>query len=148
MKLARWEPFKEAEDFFRQFGAPMFGRWPSVGGKGSEVSEWAPVADISETDKEYVVKAEIPGVKPGDIKVSLDNGILTIEGERKYEKEDKSEKTHRVESFFGSFCRRFALPDDANTGGIRAEGKDGVLKVHVPKAASAPPAAPKQIKVE
>jgi HSP20 family protein len=148
MRLTRWEPFKEADEFFRQFGAPMFNRWTQPSGDGGEATTWTPAADITETDKEYVVKAEVPGVKPGDIKVTLDNGVLAIEGERRYEQEDKSEKSHRTERFYGTFYRRFSLPEDANVGAIRAEGKDGVLKVHVPKSAIMPPAAPKQIKVE
>lgn len=148
MKLAKWEPFTEAEEFFRQFGSSMLGRWPRLGSAGGELQAWTPVADISETDKEYLVKAELPGVKPGDIKVTLDKGVLAIEGERKYEKEDRNEKSHRVERYFGSFSRYFTLPDDANGEAIRAEGKDGVLTVHVPKKAAVPAAQPQQIKVE
>jgi len=148
MKLVRWEPFREADNFFRQLGAPAFGRWPVLPAEHADGSPWTPVADIAETDKEYVVKAEVPGVKPGDIKVTLDKGILTIAGERNYEKENKDEQTHRVERFYGSFCRRFVLPDDANGAEIKAEGKDGILKVHVPKVAAPPTPAPRQITVE
>lgn len=148
MKLAKWEPFSEAEEFFRQFGSSMFGRWPRFIGNGGEMQQWTPVADISETDKEYVVKAEIPGVKPGDIKVTLDKGVLSIEGERKVEKEDKGEKSHRVERFYGSFSRSFTLPEDAQSEAIRAEGKDGVLTVRVPKKPATPASQPQQIKVE
>ena len=119
MKLAKWEPFSEAEEFFRQFGSSMTGRWPRLAGNGGVMKEWTPVADISETDKEYVVKAEVPGVKPGDIKVTLDKGVLAIEGERKYESEDKNEKSHRVERFYGSFSRSFTLPEDANAEAIQ-----------------------------
>ena len=147
MKLTKWEPFADSDSFFRQFASPVFGRWPAPSFETSPVTEWAPVADIAETDKEYVVRAEVPGVKPGDIKVTLDKGVLTIAGERKYDKEDKNEQRHRVERFYGSFCRRFVLPEDADPAGIRAEGKDGLLKVHVPKVAVAA-ATPRQIAVE
>lgn len=134
MNLIRWEPFKDTEAFFREFGAPMLSRWPRLFSEnGGPAVEWAPAADISETDKEYLVKAELPGVKREDVKVSIEDGVLTIKGERKQEKEEKSEKTHRVERFYGSFCRSFTLPDNADAQSIRAEDKDGVLSVHIPK---------------
>jgi HSP20 family protein len=148
MKLTRWEPFREADDFFRHFGNSLLGRWPQGERAANQVEAWTPVADISETDREYLLKAEVPGVKPGEIRVTLDNGVLVIEGERRFEQEDKSEKSHRTERFYGSFERRFTLPEDADALAISAEGKDGVLKVHVPKRTVAPPATPRQIKVE
>ena len=147
MKLMRWEPLKEADEFFRMVGNALPGRWLSPEHSAGELAAWTPAADITETDKEYLVKAEVPGVKPGDIRVTLDNGVLAIEGERHFESEDTSEKRHRLERSYGSFIRRFTLPEDANAAAISAEGKDGVLKVHVPKLASAAPAAPRQIKV-
>lgn len=149
MKLTPWEPFRDSEDFFRRFGsAPFFGRWPSMGRKADVEADWSPIADISETDKEYLVKAEVPGVKPAEIKVTLNDGVLSIEGERKFEKEDKNEKAHRVERFYGAFSRHFSMPDDADVAGIRAEGKDGILKVHVPKRPAPTAPAPKVIMVE
>lgn len=148
MNLIRWEPFREAENLFRQLGMPQLGRLPRVFGEnGGAGIEWAPAADISETEKEYLVKAELPGIKREDVKVSVEDSVLTIEGERKQEKEEKGEKTHRVERFYGSFCRSFTLPDDADAQNIRAEGKDGVLRVHVPKLKAEKPKAV-QIKVE
>lgn len=134
MNLIRWEPFREADEFFRNFSPSLFGRWPRLfDDNGSERHGWAPAADITETEQEYLVKAELPGVKREDVKVTLADGVLTIEGERKHEKEEKGEKTHRIERFYGSFCRSFSLPDNADAQNIRAEGKDGVLSVHVPK---------------
>lgn len=134
MSLIRWEPSKEADEFFRSFSPALFGRRPRLFDEnGSSKVEWAPAADITETEKEYLVKAELPGVKREDVKVTLADGVLTIEGERKHEKEEKSEKTHRIERFYGSFCRSFALPDNVDAQNIRAEDKDGVLSVHVPK---------------
>jgi len=109
--------------------------------------EWAPSADISETDKEFLVRAELPAVKKEDVRVTIDGQMLTIEGERKQEKEDKTEKYHRVESFHGTFSRSFSLPDNISTDGIRCESKDGVLVVHIPKVQAAAAKA-KQIKVE
>jgi HSP20 family protein len=133
MNLTRWEPFREADEFFRSVSSPLFGRWPRMLGENGEAIEWAPAADISETEKEYLVKAELPGVKREDVKVTLENGVLSIQGERKHEKEEKSEKMHRTERYYGSFCRSFTLPENADAAGIRAESKDGVLNVHVPK---------------
>jgi len=148
MSLIRWEPFRDADDFFRQFASTNFGRWPrTVSGTTESMPDWSPAADISETDKEYLVKAELPGIKREDVKVSLEDGVLCIEGERKYEKEDKDEKTHRVERFYGTFSRSFSLPENVDPKSIRAETKDGVLNVHVPKMKIEKP-KPVQIKVE
>ena len=148
MSLIRWEPFRETDEFFRQFGPMGFGRWPRLmtTEPGKEM-EWSPVADISETDTEYLVKAELPGVKREDVKVTQEDGVLTIEGERKYEKEEKGEKAHRVERFYGTFSRSFSIPQDADAKAIRAETKDGVLNVHIPKLKVEKP-KPVQIKVE
>ena len=134
MNLTRWEPFRETNEFFRNFSPPMFGKWPQFFGEDGEMKiEWSPAVDIKETEKEYLVKAELPGVKREDVKVSLEDGVLMIEGERRQEKDSEGEKTHRVERFYGTFCRSFTLPESADATAIRAESKDGVLKVHVPK---------------
>ena len=134
MRPTRWEPFKGMDEFFRSTAPSLFGRWPRLLGKEGEAYEWSPAADISETDKEYLVKAELPGVKREDVKVSMDEGVLMLEGERKQEKEEKGRKMHRMERFYGAFCRSFSLPEDADAGSIRAESKDGVLNVHIPKS--------------
>ena len=134
MNLIRWEPFKEAEDFFRGLSPGSLARWSRPSGTAGETRyEWAPLADISENDKEYMVKAELPGVKREDVKVTLEDGVLTIAGDRKLEREDKTEKSHRIERFYGSFSRSFGLPEHVDVKGIHAETKDGVLLVHVPK---------------
>jgi HSP20 family protein len=134
MNLMRWEPFRETDEFFRNLAPPMFGRWPQLLGENVGMKiEWSPVVDIKETDLEYLVKAELPGLKKEDVKVTLEEGVLTIEGERKQEKEEKTEKIHRVERFYGTFCRSFTLPEFTDASAIRAESKDGVLTVHVPK---------------
>ena len=132
--LTRWEPFREIEDVFRQY-SPFFGR--AMRRAGGDVIEWAPAADISETDKEFLIKAELPEVKKEDVKVTLKDGAITISGERKHEKKGKGENEIRVESFYGTFSRTFTLPDNVDSKGIRAEAKDGVLRVHVPKTAEA-----------
>jgi HSP20 family protein len=142
MSLIRWEPFREMDDFLRQV-SPMFGR--NGGRTPSERTDWAPTANISETDKEYLIKAELPEVRKEDVKILLENGVITISGERKQQKEAKDENEIRVESFYGSFTRSFSLPDNVDPNGVRAESKDGVLKIHIPKKEVS---KPKQISVQ
>jgi HSP20 family protein len=129
MNITRWEPFREMEDMFRQY-SPFFGRALRRNG---ESGEWTPVADISETDKEYLIKAELPEVKKEDVKVTLENGAITISGERRQEKELKEANEIRVESFYGTFSRTFSLPENIDAKGVNAEIKDGVLRVRIPK---------------
>jgi HSP20 family protein len=134
MQLMRWEPFRDSDEFFRYLTWPRSGRWPSIFGQdGGNALEWSPAVDISETDKEYLVKAELPGLRREDVRVRLEDNLLTVEGERKHEDEQKDERSHRIERSYGSFCRRFTLPEDADAEHIRAESKDGILTVHVPK---------------
>jgi HSP20 family protein len=144
MNITRWEPFREMEQMFRQY-SPLFGR--SMWREPGEVTQWAPAADISETEKEFLIKAELPEVKKEDVRITLENGVITISGERKHEKEQKDENEIRVERFYGSFSRSFVLPDNIDQEGIRAESKDGVLRIHVPKTASSK-AKPIQIQVK
>jgi HSP20 family protein len=139
---SRWNPFKELEDMQGRL-ATMFGRLPArTNGEKDEamtMAEWAPLVDITEDEKEYLIKAELPDVKKDDIKVAVHDDVLTITGERKYEKEEKGKKYHRVERAYGSFSRSFALPDDADGTKIAAETKDGLLTVHLPKSEKAKP---------
>ena len=122
-------------------------RWPRVGTDARPSYDWAPVADVSETDAEYVIKAELPEVRKEDVNITLQDGVLTLTGERKQEKSTDDEKVHRVERFYGSFARRFALPDNIDETGIRAESKDGVVLIHLPKQKVVQPQA-RQISVE
>ncbi|MFO0512419.1 MAG: Hsp20/alpha crystallin family protein [Gammaproteobacteria bacterium] len=140
MNLTSWEPFRDLEEFVNRM-APALTRWRGeIDGNGQAV-QWSPTADISETDREYIVRAELPGVARKDVKVTVEDGVLTLSGERQYEKEDKSERFHRVERFQGSFARSFSLPDCADASAISAESKDGTLTVHIPKTESAKPKA-------
>lgn len=138
----RWDPFKELDEMQRRLST-MIGRAPvrkdSEKQEAMTVAEWAPLVDISEDDKEYLIKAELPEVKKDDVKVTVQDGILTITGERKSEKEEKGKKFHRVEWAYGSFSRSFTLPDDADAEKVAGDFKDGVLKVHVPKSEKAKP---------
>src|SRR5216110_2343517 len=143
--LTRWEPLREMEEFQNRLST-LFGR-PSRRGNGREeitLPEWTPPADITEDDKEYLIKAELPEMEKEDVKVTVENGVLTISGERKFEKEEKKKKYHRVERGYGSFVRTFALPEDADADRVKAQFKQGILEVHLPKNEKA---KPKQIEV-
>src|SRR5947199_3104473 len=146
--LTRWEPLREMEDFQNRLST-LFGRpLRRTNGHGREeitLADWMPLADITEDEKEYLIKAELPEMKKEDVKVTAENGVLTISGERKFEKEEKKRKYHRVERGYGTFMRSFALPDDADFNKVNAEFKSGVLTVHVPKSEQA---KPKQIEVK
>ena len=102
-------------------------------------AEWSPLVDISEDEKEYLIKVELPEVRKEDVKVTAEKGTLTIMGERKFEREEKSRKYHRVERAFGTFGRSFSLPEDASPAKVSAEFKDGVLTVHLTKDEKAKP---------
>ena len=132
MNVTRWEPFGSIENLFSRM--PSLLRWPRLETDGETRFEWSPSADISETDKEYLIRAELPAVKKDDLRVTVEGGMLTISGERKQREEEKKEKFHRVESFYGSFSRSFTLPENVDADRIQAESKDGIVTVHVPKA--------------
>jgi HSP20 family protein len=116
-------------------------RLPNGDKESMTITEWAPSVDISEDAKEWLVKADLPEVKKEDVKVTVENGLLTITGERKFEKEEKDKKYHRIERSYGNFLRSFTLPDAADGSKVNAEFKDGVLKVHLPKSEKAKPKA-------
>ena len=145
--LTKWNPFREMEDLQHR----LFSLWnPSAGRQtnGEEamtLSEWSPLVDIVEDKQEYLIKAELPEVKKDDIHVMVENGLLTIKGERKFEKEVKDQRYHRVERAYGTFVRTFSVPDDADGSKVRAEFKDGLLTVHLAKSETA---KPKQIEVK
>lgn len=139
MSLIKWQPFGEFDEAFNRMMPSLFSRFPRVGAENGAKFEWAPSADISETDQEYLIRAQLPAVRKEDVKVTLDQGLITIHGERKEEKENRDEKFHRVESFRGAFSRSFSMPDNIDEQAIRADSKDGVLTVHLPKAKASTP---------
>lgn len=148
MSLIRWEPFGDVDALFGrlvQNGFTNGGRL-ALGGNNRKL-DWAPSADISETEKEYVIRAELPAVKKEDVQVTYDDGIITIKGERRQQKDEKGEKFHRMETLYGSFERSFSLPDSADADAIRCESKDGILTVHVPKT-EVVKNTPKQITIQ
>ncbi len=142
--LIRWDPFKEMEDLQSRF-TRLFGLTPARTENGDRelmtITEWAPSVDIIEDEKEWLLKADLPEVKKEEVKVTVENGVLTISGERKFEKEEKAKKYHRIERSYGNFLRSFTLPDGADGSKVNAEFKDGVLKVHLPKGEKAKPNA-------
>ena len=143
MTLVRWDPFRELEEVSDRLNR-MFARPSSPRTTGKEtmiVADWTPSVDISETEGEYQIKAEIPDVKKEDVKVTLEDGVLTIQGERKQEKEEKGKKYHRIERSYGSFVRTFSLPDVIDAEKVKAEFKEGVLNLHLPKSEKAKPKA-------
>jgi HSP20 family protein len=130
--MTTWRPFREMDEFF----APLFGRLPLPMLHEKELEAgWVPVADIVELEKEYLIKIDLPDVKREDVQVFTDEGNIVIKGTRKFERDVKDLKVIRREIFYGEFERVFTLPDNVDVKVIKAECKDGVLRVHVPKLA-------------
>ncbi|MBA5867041.1 MAG: Hsp20 family protein [Nitrospira sp. CR1.3] len=143
MTLVRWDPFRELEDMSERLNR-VFARPAARATSGKEaltVADWMPTVDISETDGEYLIKAELPEVRKEDVKVTVEDGVLTLQGERRQEKEEKGKKFHRVERSYGSFVRSFTLPESVDEGAVKAEYKDGVLSLHLPKTERMKPKA-------
>src|SRR5262245_53638449 len=118
MNIVKWDPFRELEGMQTRLSR-LFGEPPFRG--EASTFEWAPAVDIEETEKEYLVKADLPEVKKEDVKVEFEEGVLTVEGERRQEKEEKGRRFHRIERNYGKFIRRFALPSEVDAGRVSAE---------------------------
>ncbi len=138
MALIKWSPIRdlatEIFDLQREINR-MFDRF-FRGFEGEEevrLAAWSPRVDISETDDEYIVRAEVPGVSKDDVKVTIKENVLTISGEKKQEKETKNENFHRIERVYGSFSRTFTLPGAVKVDKVEAKFKDGVLTIKLPK---------------
>jgi HSP20 family protein len=145
--LTRWDPFKEMDDLNKRLSS-LFNLQPARLSNGREamtVAEWSPLVDIIEDEKEYLIKAELPDVRKDAVKVTVENGVLSIAGERRFEKEEKEKKYHRIERAYGSFTRSFTVPDDADDAKVSADFKDGVLTVRLAKNERA---RPKSIEVK
>jgi HSP20 family protein len=140
MNLIKWDPFRELEGFHARLNR-LFGESPARPDDEGLLTNWVPPVDIQETDQEYVVKADLPDIKKDDVKVELNDGVLTVKGERKQEKEEKGKRFHRTERTYGEFMRRFVLPTEVDAPKVAADFKDGVLTVHLPKNAAAKPKA-------
>src|SRR5678815_747729 len=139
-----FRPFGFGEPYYREMEEMsdrlnrFFGTWTRpIDKEVLKLADWTPVVDIEETEKFYLVKAELPEIPKEYVKVTVENGVLTIEGERKQEKEEKGKKFHRIERSYGTFLRTFAVPENADAMKISAEFKDGVLRVFLPKTEKA-----------
>ena len=146
--VGQWDPFKELEVMENRLGM-LFGRWPRNRARQKNamaLTQW-PLVDIAEDAKEYMITAELPELKKEEVKVSVQNSVLSIAGERRIEKEGKDRKFHRIERAYGSFSRSFIIPAGPDTTSVSAEFKDGVLKVRLPKNNKAAPQT-LQVKVE
>ena len=140
--LTRWDPWRELnrmqDDMARLFDDRLAGR-------AGESLGWSPAVDIYEDSEGLSLRFDLAGVEPKDVDIRFENGVLTIKGERKLEKEEQKENYHRVELSYGSFNRSFSLPATVNAEQIKAEAKNGILTVHLPKK---PEAKPKSIQVK
>lgn len=152
--LMKWNPFGELDELQNRLGG-FFNGFPNrmgflrrmENGESLKLPDWSPLVDITEDDHEYLFKADLPEMKKEDVKVTVENGVLSISGERKVEKEEKEKKYHRIERSYGFFERTFTVPEDADAAKIVADFKDGVLKIHLPKLVTAK-AKPIEVKVQ
>lgn len=142
--LIRWNPVDDLFDIQDNINK-VFGNYLTSRGTQARVIGWMPPVDITESENEYQIKADIPGMKKEDIKISLEDNTLTISGERKEEKEEKGKNFVKKEKTFGSFMRSFSLPHSVDSKGIKAAYKEGVLNITVPKSEES---KPKEIKIE
>ena len=142
--IARFEPFRGVSSLQDQINR-LFNETFDRSSQEGSLTTWAPAVDIFETEHELIVKADLPDVKPEDLDIRVENNVLTIRGERKFEKKVTEDKYLRVERSYGSFSRSFSLANTVNTEAIKADYKDGVLTLSIPKREEA---KPKQIKVQ
>jgi len=149
-QITRWNPFREMDQMQKRLSS-LWNWEPFRLANGQEETltalEWTPNVDIVEDEKEFLIKAELPEMKREEVKVTVDNNVLTISGERRQEKEEKNKRYHRVESEYGSFARSFTLPPGTLGDKVAAEFKDGVLRVHLPKDTKAAVGKNVEIKV-
>ena len=150
MAIVRWEPFRDLMTVQERMNRIFDDAFRGVAGRGQQEDDWAlggtwaPPVDIYEQDGNLVLKAELPGIDPKDVDVRVENNVLTLTGERRFENEVKREQYHRVERAYGRFSRSFTLPNVVDTANIKAEFKDGLLRVVMPKREEA---KPKQISI-
>ena len=135
-KVITWNPLREMDEAQNRFNPFFLAGFPNRMGSGEihslTVADWSPEVDISQDDHEYLLKADLPEMKKEDVRVTVEDGILCVSGERKSVKEDQKKKFHRIERSFGNFRRSFTLPEDTDSTKVTAEFRDGVLKVHLP----------------
>ena len=134
--LTRWDPWRELARVQDEMGRILDDRMTYRAG---ESLGWTPAADIYEDEEGLTLRFDLAGVEPKDVDIRFENGVLTLKGERKLEKEEKKDNYHRIELSYGVFNRSFSLPATVDPEKIRAESKNGVLSVHLPKKAEAKP---------
>lgn len=141
MALVKWDPWREIDDMFNRYARGTGLQRRALGEGSSGMMDWMPQVDIVESPSEFTIKVEIPEVNKDDVKITVDNGVLSIQGERKQEKEEKDKTFHRIERSYGSFSRSFSLPENADGSATKATFKDGVLVLEIPKVAASKPKA-------
>src|SRR6476659_1800033 len=135
-QVTTWNPLREMDEAQNRLNRFFSGGFPNRLGSGEihslAVADWSPEVDISQDDRGYLLKADLPEMKKDDVRVTVEDDILSVSGERKSVKEDQKKKFHRIERSFGNFRRSFTLPEDADGTKVTADFHDGVLKVHLP----------------
>lgn len=132
MKEIAIDPFRDFQRRLNRLFGENVGFWPESE-EAMSLATWAPACDVFENDNSITIKAELPGVKREDVKVTIENNVLMLKGERKFEDEVKRENFHRVERAYGEFMRSFTLPNYVDAANIKAEFKDGILNLTLPK---------------
>ena len=141
MAIVKWDPWQEIEDMFDRYTQAVGWRRHGKAGEFTADVDWSPQVDIAETPEAFTIKAEIPEVNKDDVKISIDQGILTLQGTRKQEKEERDKTFHRIERYYGRFSRSFSLPENVDSTGVKATFKDGMLTLTLPKTARSEPKA-------
>ena len=146
MAITRWDPFRDVLALQNRMNS-LFEAYNRNQGEGDSLATTAfvPPVDVYEDEHKIVLKLEVPGMQESDLDIQLENNLLTVKGERKFEKEEKEENFHRIERRYGSFYRSFTVPNTVNSDSIKASYDAGVLKIELEKRAEA---KPKQIKVQ
>lgn len=144
MAITRWDPLRDVLSMQNRLNS-LFQEYNRGEGDALTTAAFAPPVDVYEDEHKIVLKLEVPGLKESDLDIQLENNVLTVKGERKFEKDEKEENFHRIERRYGSFYRSFAIPNTVNPDSVKASYEAGVLKVELDKRAEA---EPKQIKVE
>ena len=139
MAITRWDPFRELEDMTHRLNRILSPSWRGNDNLQMAAFDWMPVVDIKENTEAFLIHAELPGMKKEDVHIHLENGVLTLRGERRQEKDERDATTHRVERSYGAFIRSFTLPENVDDSQTLAELKDGVLTVKLMKTTAQKP---------
>ncbi|HUB18478.1 MAG TPA: Hsp20/alpha crystallin family protein [Acidobacteriaceae bacterium] len=143
MAITRWDPFRDVLTLQNRMNS-LFQEFNRSDADGMSTAAFVPPVDIYEDEHKIVLKLEVPGMKENDLDIQIENNVLTVKGERKFEKEEKEENFHRIERRYGSFYRSFTVPNTVNPDSVKASYEAGILRLELEKRAEA---KPKQIKV-